>query len=62
MGGGGRRGGDDATGPTSPEPQHPVVGAVAAIAIIVGAFILIPVMLVAVRLLLSATGIAPWTD
>ena len=56
MGGGRVGGGDDATGSTSPEPQHPVLGAVVAIAAVVGAFILIPVLLGVVFLIFDAMG------
>jgi hypothetical protein len=33
-----------------------------AITVVVGAFVLIPVLIVAVRLLAAVVGIAPWND
>jgi hypothetical protein len=60
VGGGGSRGGDDAKGPTSSEPEHPFFQAVLAVTIVVGAFLLIPVLIFAVAVLfdLAVAGFA----
>ncbi len=58
VGGGGRGGGDEPSGPTSPEPRHPILGVVLAVTTVVLGFVLIPVLLVAGRIVLALAGFA----
>jgi hypothetical protein len=56
-GGGGSGGGDNSNGPLSHEPEHPFVQAVLGLAVMVGAFLAIPVVFVGIQILLDVTGL-----